>query len=212
MTTFKPPEQLDFQNPRWEEWKTRFETYRLISELKTDEIQVATLKYSMGIESEEIIRTFELTAEELKSYKTVIGKFDGYFKPKKNILRLRRIFHQRQQKEEEDEEIYLRALYSLAEDCNFHDKKESIRDQFIAGIRDENLAERLEHLYLSSEQDFTLDKMMEHTRTYVDVKKSRDLRMKETEISRISKKNSKPHHQNIIEKCKYCAGRHERRQ
>ena len=209
---FKPPKEIDFENPRWVEWKTSFETYRLITELakKPEEIQVATLKYCMGIQSEEIIRTFELTEEQLKDYKLVLKRFEEYFKPRKNILRLRRIFHQRNQSDNEDEERYLRELYTLAEDCGFQNKKECIRDQFVAGICDENLAERLEHLYLSSENDFTLEKMMEHTRTYVDIKKSRNSKKKETEINRIHKKNYDKNKKTVD--CSYCNNKHEQRQ
>ena len=71
--SFKPPKKLDFETPRWNKWKKSFKTYRLISELgkKTDEIQIATLKYCMDIQSEEIMQTFELSEEQNKNYDTV---------------------------------------------------------------------------------------------------------------------------------------------
>jgi hypothetical protein len=62
----------------------------------------------------------------------------------------------------------------LAEDCEFGaTKKERIRDQFVAGIADEKLAEKLEHLYLNNRDRYTLDLVMEYTRSYCDVKGGR---------------------------------------
>ena len=66
MSNFKPPKPMDFGRPNWEQWKQNFEMYKKISGLeeKTEEIQVTTLKYTMGIGCEEILRTMNLTAEE----------------------------------------------------------------------------------------------------------------------------------------------------
>ena len=68
----------------------------------------------------------------------VLKKFNKYFKPTINIIRLSRIFQRRMQVPNESEEAYLRALYIAASDCEFGAlKTERIRDQFIAGITDE---------------------------------------------------------------------------
>ena len=99
----------------------------------------------MGIESEEIIKTFNVSEEDAKCYNTIMKHFDNYFKPKKNIIRLRRIFSRRLQEEQE---------------------KERIRDQFVAGIRDEELAEKLELMYLHNSNNFTLETVLEYSRTY----------------------------------------------
>ena len=150
MAQFQPPEKLNFTDPRWEEWKNSFLAFSLITELnkKPVNIQIATLKYCMGNEADEILKTFNFTDEESSSFDTILARFDEYFKPKKNIIRLRRIFNRRLQEEGEDIEIYIRSLYSIADDCSFTEKKERIRDQFVAGIRDEELAEKLELMYL----------------------------------------------------------------
>ena len=166
MAQFKPPDKLNFENPKWEEWKKSFEAFSLFTELneKTEEIQIATLKYCMGIESEEIMKTFNLSEEDAKCYNTIMKHFDNYFKPKKNIIRLRRIFSRRLQEEQEDIELFLRALYKIADDCSFTDKKERIRDQFVAGIRDEELAEKLELIYLHNSNNFTLETVLEYSK------------------------------------------------
>ena len=58
-------------------------TFRLVTELhkKDEEVQVASLRYCMGPEADDIFKTFGLSE-----------KFDEYFKPKVNIIRMRRIF------------------------------------------------------------------------------------------------------------------------
>ena len=94
-SAFKPPEELDFKEPKWEEWKQRFEAFRVITDLKKKEenIQIETLKYCMGAQCVNIMKTMSLTESELKSYDAVIKKFDNYFKPRRNEIRLRRNFH-----------------------------------------------------------------------------------------------------------------------
>lgn len=206
MAQFQPPEKLNFADPRWEEWKNSFLAFSLITELKKKsvDIQIATLKYCMGNEAEEILKTFNLTDEQSKSFDIILARFDDYFKPKKNIIRLRRIFNRRLQEEGEDIEIYLRALYNVADDCSFTDKKERIRDQFVAGIQDEELAEKLELMYLHNSKKFTLETVLEYARTYSDVKKGR------------SKNSTNQHDVNFVKKnmnkstlnCSYCGSTH----
>ena len=66
--TFKPPENMDFDNPNWIEWKSAFLMYRKITELdkKDQEMQIITMKYCMGIKCEAIIKTMNLTQDEEK--------------------------------------------------------------------------------------------------------------------------------------------------
>ena len=151
-------------------------TFRLVTKLheESEEIQVASLKYCMGAEAEDVLKTFGLSNEDEKKFEVVIKKFDEYFKPKVNVIRLRRIFQRRTQEHGETEEVYLRALFVAAEDCDFGElKKERIRDQFIAGILDERLAEKLEHLYLANRDKFTLELVTEFTRSYCDIREGR---------------------------------------
>ena len=147
-------------------------TFRLVTKLhkEASEVLVASLKYSMGPEAEEIVRTFAMSEEEEKNFDLVLRKFDEYFKPKVNIVRKRRIFQQRLQQANENEETYLRVLYTAVEDRDFGRlKKECIRDLFICGLQDERLAEKLEHLYMSKQDAFTLDLVTEYTGTYCDI-------------------------------------------
>ena len=172
MAQYRSPSPLDFFEPKWDQWRSQFITFRLVTELnkKDEEVQVASLKYCMGPEADDIFKTFGLSEENQKIFDVVLKKFDEYFKPKVNIIRMRRIFQRRIQQTHENEDTYLRALYAAAEDCNFGDlKKEKIRDQFIGGLLDEKLSEKLEHLYMSEPKIFTLELVTEYARTYCDI-------------------------------------------
>ena len=178
MAQYRSPAPLNFSEPKWDAWKASFMTFRLVTKLhkESEDIQIASLKYCMGAEAEDMMKTFELSTEEAGKFDTVLKKFDEYFKPQINIIRLRRLFQRRTQESNETEEMYLRALFVAAEDCEFGNlKKERIRDQFIAGILDEKLAGKLEHLYLSNRETFTLELVTEYTRSYWDIKEGRKL-------------------------------------
>lgn len=198
MAQYRSPPPLNFQEPKYEAWKSQFMTFRLVTKLHKDddEVQVASLKYCMGPESEEIMKTFSLSEGDKKKFEIVLKKFDEYFKPKVNVIRMRRIFQRRVQQSTENEETYMRALYSAAEDCCFDDlKKERIRDQFICGLQDERLAEKLEHLYMNNTTNFTLDRVLEFTRTYCDIKEGRkqEKQLIEREnVDAVSKRISSP--------------------
>ena len=116
MAQYKPPSSLNFSEPNWPKWKSQYETFRLLTKLAREpgELQVASLKYCMGPDAEDVIKTFNLSVEDAKDYNVVIEKFDNYFNPRKNVLRLRRIFYKRVQRSQEDTEAYLRALFVAA--------------------------------------------------------------------------------------------------
>ena len=109
MAQYKPPNPLNFAEPNWPKWKSQYETFRLLTDLldKAGIIQVASLKYCMGPEAEEIAKTFNLSEDEAKKYQMVIAKFDSHFTPQKNVLRLRQTFYRRVQQSQEDTEFFM---------------------------------------------------------------------------------------------------------
>ena len=221
MAQYRSPPPLNFEEPKWDIWKAQFQTFRKVTKLheEAEDVQIASLKYCMGYESEEIVETFNLTEAEAKKFDIVFSKFDSYFKPKINVIRMRRIFQRKMQLATENEETYLRGLYIAAQDCQFGDlKKERIRDQLIAGLRDEKLTEKLEHLYMSSNV-FTLDTVVEYTRTYCDIREGRKKEEKEQEqiVAAINyNKTSRAFSSKNIptdtdsKACGYCGTQHER--
>ncbi|KAA0198678.1 hypothetical protein HAZT_HAZT005793 [Hyalella azteca] len=106
MAQYRAPDELNFDGPKGDTWKSCFMTFRKVMKLDSedDEIQVASLKYCIGKDSEDDVKTLRLTAEEQKNFDTVLGSFDEYFKPNLNIIRLRRQFQRRNQLAGESEE------------------------------------------------------------------------------------------------------------
>ena len=88
-----PPEQFDFSRPNdWPKWVRRFERFRCASGLtdKAEKLQVHTLIYSMGDAADNILKSFNLTEEEQKTYTTVKEKFDNHFIKKRNVTQEKR--------------------------------------------------------------------------------------------------------------------------
>ena len=104
-----------------------------------------TLLYCLGEEAEDLLRSTNITEDERKVYLTVLGKFDGFFQVRKNIIFERAKFNRRCQLAGETADQFIASLYNLAENCNYSDLKgEMIRDRLVVGIRDMALSEKLQ--------------------------------------------------------------------
>ena len=94
------------------------------------------------------------TEADRKDYDKILGKFDAFFKVRKNTIFKRARFNKRNQLEGESAESYITALYELAENSDYSAlKAETIRDRLVVGIRDNALSERLQ-----TEEGLTLEK------------------------------------------------------
>ena len=153
----EPPEPFNFRNPDdWPRWKRRFEQFRVASGLASDDAvkQVNTLLYCLGEEAEGVLTSTNATADERKVYDTVVGKFDAFFKVRRNVIFERARFNRRNQLDGETAEQYIMELYRLAESCDYGDlKDEMIRDRLVMGIRDAVLSQQLQ-----LNADLTLEK------------------------------------------------------
>ena len=109
-------------------------------------MQVSTLVYCMGNQAEEIFASFKWEADDdKKDPDKVIAQFDKYFVPRRNVIFERAKFGSREQYIDEPIETYVRALYQLAEHCNFGATKDDfIRDRLVLGLRDKALSEQLQ--------------------------------------------------------------------
>ena len=69
-------------------WKKRFQQLRDASGLSTQEQskQINTLLYCMGPDAEDVLDSTNPTDDEKKLYDSVIGKFDSFFKVRRNII------------------------------------------------------------------------------------------------------------------------------
>ena len=172
MTSYQitAPEPFNFTHTEeWPRWIRRFERFRQASGLveKSEENQVNTLIYSMGDNADDIFQAFKLSVEDMKKYDTVKGKFDNYFIKKKNIIYERAKFNSRRQEESEPVDVFITALYNLAEKCEYeslHD--EMIRDRIVVGIADQVLSERMQ-----LDENLTLEKAAKMARQSEAVKK-----------------------------------------
>ena len=141
----QPPEPFTFTRPEeWPKWARRFERFRSASGLseKDETVQVNTLLYSMGDEADDILRSFTLSADDMKKYDIVKDKFDHYF-VKKIFERAK--FNMRKQEEGESVDSFVTALYALAEHCSYgalHD--EMIRDRLVVGLQSAKMSEKLQ--------------------------------------------------------------------
>ena len=127
-------------------WKQRFERYRIASKLHEDDedIQVNSLIYAMGKEAAHIFKSRVFDEGDEGKYEKVMEKYNEYFVPKKNVIHERARFRERKQASGESSEAFIRALYELAEHCDFPDKNDQIRDQIVIGLRDKDVSEKLQ--------------------------------------------------------------------
>ena len=151
MATFTPPQSLDLLQPS----KQRFVRYATISKLMKEDkdFQVSTLIYCMGSEAEDIFAAFTWDHDDdQKDPDKVMKCFDKYFIPQRNVILERAKFGRRLQEDGQPIETYVRALYQLAENCEYGVNKEDfIRDRLVIGLRDLTLSEQLQ-----MEEDLTL--------------------------------------------------------
>lgn len=113
-----PPNTLNFSHPsEWSKWIRRFERFRnaLGLEEKSYEAQVNTLIYTMGVEADDIFHSLDLKDSDKKKYETVKAKFKSLFVERKNIIYERATFNKCKQEEREPADVFITALYSLAE-------------------------------------------------------------------------------------------------
>lgn len=170
MAKFSPPDSFDFTHPeQWPEWRQRFQRYRLATKLNLEDgaVQVSTLLYALGKEAEQVFNTLLFAVgEDNEDYDIVLGKLNGYFVPKVNVIHERARFYLRSQKRGESAEEYIRSLYELAETCQFGQAKiENIRDKLVIGILDKELSEKLQ---LTA--DLTLEKAVQTVRQSEQIK------------------------------------------
>ena len=153
----QPPASFNFRTPDdWPRWIRRFEQFRTASGLSESSAarQVSMLLYSVGEEAEAVLTSTGITEDERKVYATVLAKFDGYFKVRRNVIFERARFNRRNQEEGETAGKYITELYTLAENCNYGDlRDEMIRDRLVVGIRDTALSQQLQ-----LDAELTLDK------------------------------------------------------
>ena len=99
-------------------------------------------------------KTLASTTEE--DYDAVCNKLNSHFKPKKNVTYERFKFKSSKQNKDESCIDYITRLRTAAETCDFHNKSEEIRDQFVTSCYSKSLKQKL-----LKEDNLTLEKCKE---------------------------------------------------
>ena len=176
--SLQPSLSFNFSCPdEWPKWRRRFEQFRVASGLRKEdeETQVSTLLYCLGDDADDVLTSNNISEEDRKKYAEVIGKFDSYFKMRKNVIFERARFNARVQTEGESIEQFITALYHLVEHCEYGPlKEEMIRDRLVVGIRDSSLSERLQ-----MDDQLTLEKAKKLVRQREAVKEQQSFLKKE---------------------------------
>ena len=102
------------------------------------------LIYTMGDETDDILRSFNLSDANVKKYSVVKGKFEDHFIKKRNVIYERAKFNSHKQEEGKPVDSFITDLYALVEHCDYKDlHDEMIRDRIVVGLRDAALSEKL---------------------------------------------------------------------
>ena len=162
----------------------RVELYFAVNEIKADK-RVPVFLNLIGRENYSLSRSIlspQKPAEQpLKKLMDVLRE---YYEPKKVVMAVRFLFHQRQQQPGESVAIYLAEVRKLAVPCEFGETlDEALRDRLVCGLRDEAYQKRL-----LSEPELTLDKALQIAQSMetADVN-ARALRGSESGIYQMSK-------------------------
>ena len=150
--TFDPPKGFSFIASEWKDWLVVFMSFRKASKLYRDEgdEQVETLLYTMGAkEATKIFKQFvfagtyprvkddgtiENIEQKANDVECVAYKFTMHFIPKVVTRYERARFNERNQKEGEPFEKFLRDLYDLIRTCGYSDENDMMLDRIIQGV------------------------------------------------------------------------------
>ncbi|KYN10892.1 hypothetical protein ALC57_04997 [Trachymyrmex cornetzi] len=151
---------------------------------KSGEVKVAILLNTIGDEGIDIFNNFNLSEADQKKYDVVVKKFDEYFLPKKNIIYERFLFYKRIQEPNEPVDNFVKKLKKIAQNCEFMDEQDMIRDRIVLGIADVTVQEKLLGM-----TDLKLEKAVEICRAKEAIKERLKTMHEEKAIEKIEKRS-----------------------
>lgn len=133
------------ENDKWDQYIDRLDQYFIVKDIKPA-VKVATLVTVIGREAYELMVNL-CTPEKpsAKSYDDLVDIMKGHLQPNPSALAERFKFRLRVQKKGENIADYMAELKKLTKDCKFKASslEENLRDQFVCGLIDENIRQRL---------------------------------------------------------------------
>ena len=124
----------------------------------------STLIYCMGTEAVQIYKSMSFKKkEDEKEFRRHIKQIWRIFHTDKNVIHEDAKFYLRTRRDVEPIEKFVRGLYELAENCDFPQKNDQIRDHF--GLKSKELSEKLQ-----LREDLSLKKAVEIARSNEQVK------------------------------------------
>ena len=147
MLTLSPVKRFDFPNRLTGQIGSRitcdFDSKR--SHKEDGDVQVSALVYTIGREAEHVYMSFTLAEGDKKKFDVILAKFDEHFVPKRNVIHERARFHQRNERQGETVESFVRSLHEIAEHCDFTtNRDQQKRDRIVIGILDKNVSQKLQ--------------------------------------------------------------------
>lgn len=182
-----PPPDFNGNTENYKRFKQRINIYMTVNGLheKSDEVKVAILLNTVGEEGIEIFNNFGLSDVDQMKFDLVLKKFDDHLLPKKNIVYERFLFYKRAQEPNEPIDNFFKELKKLAQNCDFVDEQDMIRDRIVLVVADTTVQEKL-----LSIADLKLDKAIEICRAKELLKMRVKTMQEEKIVEKIDKKLS----------------------
>lgn len=150
MSEGRAPEPFSFEgnniSGEWSFWKQKFELFLTATgkNSKDDKTKIAVLLNCIGDEGIKIFNTFEYDTEgDEKKFSIVLGKFEEYCSPRKNLIYEHFKFFKRDQLPTESIDQFVTVLKQLANTCEFKERNVLILDRIVLGVRDPRIQEKL---------------------------------------------------------------------
>ena len=159
---FRRPDPLSLNGNVAENWrifKAEFTTFLEAKEAdqKGDKVKIAMLLNAIGTEARQRCEQLAWQAGEDKTkYAHVVTKLETHFKGKKRLVFMRYKFWSYKRPEGQSFQDYLTVLQQMANQCEFAEKDNMIRDKIVFSTEDPELKQKLLEI-----DDLTLDKARE---------------------------------------------------
>ena len=172
---FRPPEPLSLDGnvaDNWRRWNQRFELFMTASdsETKDNKVKVAILLSSIGPDALELYNTFDWAEGENKNdYKHIIKKLEDHCKGLDQEIIYRADFWSYDRPSDQAFDIYYTTLKMMAQQCNFMEKDNMIRDKIVFSMKDLSMKEKL--LNVAKRGELSLKKCVDLCKTAETTKK-----------------------------------------